>query len=404
MKNGTVILALLLLAVTGFQSLAGANVLPDSAIRAIGDRLAADQLDAGPNAGSWDGEPYFTGSIVMGLAQAYKRTCDPAYKGAAEAGGAFINATNGNYYGYGDEALAMAMLSSISSDSQNNTYRTDLTDFYSNIKAGDGGTLSFISYYHTGTEPSTAVFYLALHTLAAYYVDAEDKALFRMALIDYLALVDDDTTEWPVMALGVATWALARTGPMDATPVDAYGTGEQIWWLVTLADLPAMLLSHQVTQGVYIGSFYWRFDHTGGLGDPVLTRGFTEDAVFGALGLAAAARAVPSLDVDDAIADARTALLIGVNPDGTVYGHLQEDSPDMKVYAGDMLLALDGLIMPSDSNMDDIVNVVDLKKMAAYWLSSCADDCACQSMDTNGDGVISLPDFAALAADWLNEM
>lgn len=405
MKSGKLIVTVLLLGIAVLQSPVTAQgpANTGSAMVLIADRLAADQLIDGPNAGSWAEETGLTGSIVMGLAAAYDGRCHLAFREAAELAGAFINESTGKYYGLGDDAMAMAMLSSISANPQNNAYRSDLESFYEDVSAQEGGAAGFVSYYNTGTEPSIAVFYLALHTVASDYVDAAEKTVFREALIDYLALVDDDTAQWPVLALGMATWALSSTGQLDDTPVDAYGTGQPYWFLITLADLPGILLSHQATDHGVAGSFYWRFDHTDGLGNAdAVTNGYTEDAIAGSLGLAGAAKQDASLDLGDAIAAARAALLSGVNPDGTVYGHLSEDSPDMKVYAGEMLFALKELAADGDSNLDDAVNVTDLEKLANYWLGSCNDDCWCRTADTNGDGVANLADFAALAANWLD--
>ena len=229
-----------------------------------------DQAPGSLAEGSWPLEGEYTGSIVTGLVEAYHRTCADAYKQAALLGGEYIRERDGVsgliYLGYGDDALAFAKLSSISPDPQDNQWRTDLADFYQYVRESlhaDGylSTAGFISYYFAETEPSTAVFYLAHHAIAAYYVDAMDKEVWRDSVRAYLSQVTDDTAHYPVWALGAATWALAQTGPLDATPVKTLGLGEPYWVGRTLADLPALLLSHQKVGGPYEGSFFWRFDH-----------------------------------------------------------------------------------------------------------------------------------------------
>jgi hypothetical protein len=208
----------------------------------------------------------------------------------------------------------------------------------------------YLSHF-TSTEPSTTVFYLAYHVVAANYVKALYKGIWRNALINYLSKVDDDSADFPVMALGVATWALSTTGPLDDTLIDpsSYvescrifpsGKGTAYWSGKKLADLPAILLSHQVPSGeLYTGSFYWRFDHgDGGLGIPV--SGYTEDAIFATLGLISAYKANPALDLETAIHRAGQALLNGVSNEGKVFEHLWLESQDYCTYGGEMLQAL----------------------------------------------------------------
>ena len=307
---------------------------------AAGDTVtrAADRLVAQQAAnGSWVGEAGYTGSIVAGLVNAYDITGNLSYKTAAEAGGTWIlNNSAPNLYG--DEAYALTGLSSLAANPANNAWRTAVTDFYTAVKDGEGGTSGYIGGF-SSIDPSTATFYLANHTVAAFYVDATDRMVWRSGLIDYLADVTD-SAYYPVMALGVAVWGLAQTGPMDAAPVAPSAAPGSTWYGKTLADLPGVLAGHQVADGDYAGSFYYRFDHTGPGG--TAPSGFTEDAVFGTLGLMAADDADPGLSYDDEILAARTVLAAGVATIGSVYEHIWSGGATYHAYAGETLQALPG--------------------------------------------------------------
>lgn len=384
----------------------------ENSVDAIGTWLYGnqDQVGGSLSEGSWPPEGEYTGSIVIGLVEAYHRRCGEAYKEAALLGGEYIRERDSYpplvYLGYGDDALAFAKLSSISPDPQDNQWRTELEDFYQYIREsihGDGyqSTAGFISYYYSETEPSTAVFYLAHHAIAAYYVDAADKAIWRDSVRAFLAQVSDDTADFPVWALGVATWALAQTGPLDDTPVKTLGLGEPYWVGRTFADLPDLLLSHQKGSGPYEGSFFWRFDHTDGAGasgPQDRTHGFTEDNVFGVLGLAAALKANPDLpNVAAGISATKSLLSLGIDTDGSVWGHLWLASPKYFVYGGRMLTGFSGINVDGDMNMDDSVGPDDLVIFAQYWLDSSL--CKC---DFNEDGIINQVDFAmGPAKNWL---
>ncbi|MFW6107316.1 MAG: hypothetical protein ACOC8A_01350 [bacterium] len=311
-----------------FLMVASATAARADAVTRAADRLVADQATDG----SWPGDEGYTGSIVAGLVHAYEMTGTAAYRTSAEDGGDYILASaSGNFYG--DEAYGLTRLSDIAPDPQDNTWRTEVADFYQRLEDATGGTQGYIDDLVAGSEDiSIAVFYLAHHTLAAYYVDATDKGLWRTAVIDNLGLVTDDAY-YPVMALGLAVWALARTGPMDATLVDPDAPADSPWYLKTLADLPPMLASHQDTTTDYAGSFYWRFDHTGPGG---YASGYTEDTAFGALGLLASHDAGLG-DYAAAIADARDALELGVNAAGEVYEHIWEGTYLYYAYAGETL-------------------------------------------------------------------
>ncbi len=264
--------------------------------------------------------------------------------------------------------------------------------------------MGFISYFHAETEPSTAVSYLAHHAIAAYYADALDKEVWRNAVIAYLSQVSDDTADYPVWALGVATWALAQTGPLDDTLVKQPGLGEPIWVGVTLSDLPDLLLSHQQATGPYTGSFFWRFDHTDGAGGSGTEEchGFTEDNAYGVLGLAATIKADPGRSnagqIETWIAATKSLLPLGIEPDGSVWGHLWLSSEVHTFYGGRMLTALSGANVIGDINMDDVINLEDLKIFAEdFWL----DDCNCRG-DVNEDGIVNFTDYAmGLAKNWL---
>jgi len=383
-----------------------------AALRRACDQLVATQLEVGVNAGAWPEETAFTGTMAAGLAWAYQRTCEPMYLQAAERAAGFISRVSGIYYGYGDDAWAMLLLSEASADRWDNPYRANLAAFYEGVREMEGGTAGFIASYGTGTEPSTAVLYLAMHCVASDYVGATDAEMFRAAVRDFLAGVDDATASWPVLALGAATWALAETGPLDGGLVDPSGTGRPMWNLVRLEDLPGMLLGHQVVEGLegadgadaaIAGAFYWRFDHTdGGDGEGVVA-GFTEDTVFGAMGLAAAARRWGD-PVLGAASDRSLRVLVGVvDAEGRVGGHLWEPSPVRAVYAGELAAALAMLAAGADTNLDDVIDLADVRVLASGWLEPCDDGCRCGEADVNDDGRVDLEDLAAMASGWLGE-
>jgi len=295
------------------------------AVEAIADRLVADQLPDG----TWPGEADFTGSIVAGLATAYQVTGKEDYRTAAKLGGAYIlNSAGGNYFG--DEAYALTRLSEITKDP---SYARAAKKFYNTLD-----TYAYIRGFKA-TDRSNAVFYVAQHTVAANRVNAADAAIWRQGLIQYLSRVDDDVAYYPVMSLGVATWALALTGPMDATRVDPFGlTGEDYWTDVKFSDLPGILSSHQVTACDYDYTFYQRFDHTAA-GPGFQAAGYTEDTVFGLLGLIAAQKADLSLDLWASIIAGRNALASGVGVDGTLYEHIWSGGALYYVYGGEALQA-----------------------------------------------------------------
>jgi len=171
---------------------------------------------------------------------------------------------------------------------------------------------------------------------------------------------------------------------------------------VTLADLPGLLLGHQVLPGVQdAGSFYWRFDHGYG-GVPSAVSGYTEDTIFGTLGLVAASRADPALEFDAAILAARQALLGGVYGGGVVYEHLWLQGAIYYAYAGEMLQVLSELIIPGDLNLDGGINFIDFAFFADSWCDSgCAPCSWCNHADLNQSGEVNYFDMEIIANNWL---
>jgi hypothetical protein len=296
----------------------------EQAREAIADRLVAEQAPDG----SWPGEVDYTGSIVAGMARAYEVVGKDEYKVAAELGGDFILEISGGNF-YGDEAYALALLSEVTGDT---AYADAVREFYLLVD-----TYEYISAYQE-TDRSNAVFYIAHHAVAAHKVEAADAGVWRQALIDYLSLIADDVAYYPVMSLGVATWALAQTGPLDDTKLDPF-----YWGDVALSDLPDILLSHLVintTEGI-TGTFYHRFDHTAADED-FKASGYTEDTVFAVLGLMEATTS--EINFDEEIVSAQVILCLPILSDGIVYEHILsstlESPASYYVFGGDVLRAL----------------------------------------------------------------
>jgi hypothetical protein len=332
-------------------------------VKSLANRLENEQIKDGENTGSWPHEAGFTGSILTGMVSAYSYTYNSSYKSAIELSGDYIIRTaQGNFYG--DEAYALACLSQAIGDPCSNVWQTSLVDFYAAVK-DQVGTEIYTSQFSM-VDPSTAVFYLANYVVAAYYIDAEDKEIWRDALVDYLSRVDDNSSLFPVMGLGVSTWALTLTGQLDDTLIDPSGTGASCWSDKKLADLPSLLLSHQVPENeLYAGSFYWRFDHDG-YGDPV--SGYTEDAIFALLGLTSVSRTNPELDLASAIERTSQALVNSVDSTGNLYQHLWLPSQSFYVYAGEMLQALGELVTSKDLDFNEVSD----KKMNTNFTDSTA--------------------------------
>jgi F0F1-type ATP synthase membrane subunit b/b' len=311
------------------------------AIVAIANRLDQTQIKTGDDTGSWPNEADQTGSIVAGMVRAYEVTGDNTYKASAELGGNYIiSVANGNFRG--DEAFALSLLSQISDSPSDNPWRTALYNFYSDIKNDVNETEGYIISRFSVVDLSTAVFQIANHVVAAYLVNAEDKEIWREALIDCLVQVDDCSCDCPVMLEGIATWALAVTGPLSDALIDSSPSPTDYWCGKKFADLPALILSHQVHDGEpNTGCFYRLFGHSKcNLEDHI--NGYTEDAIFSTIGLVRASQANPALDLEAAICAALRALLEGINSEGKVFELLsaQEQSTDCYIYGGEMLQVL----------------------------------------------------------------
>ena len=300
---------------------------PAEAVDLIAARLEGEQIKEDAEAGLWPWEVLFMGPIVTGMASAYEWTEDPLYRSSADLAGAWIldaAIAQGNLLG--DEAYALVRLSEISDDPSHNIWQNALVDFFLSPRKhhSEDSTEEYLQAFDD-LEPSTATFYLAHYLVAADYVQDEDTDAYRKALIGHLYRVDDEA-DFPTMALGVATWALSLTNTSPDTPIMAYGSLPNPYWEgVTAGDLHGILRGHQVPEGEpFAGSFYWRFDHTDG-GTGGVVAGYTEDVVFGTLGLVATASKnadETSERADEAIAAAQAALLHGIDENGNVYGHL----------------------------------------------------------------------------------
>lgn len=288
---------------------------------------------------TWPDEEDCTGSIVAGMVSAYEITNDSDYLTCAEQGGKYILSTaNGSFCG--DEVFALCRLSQIYSDPSCNLWRSAVSDFFEDIRSDILGTEGYICQF-TDIEPSTAVFHLAYYVVAAYYAEVEDREIWRNTLINYLSQIDDHCSDFPVMSLGIATWSLATTGPLDDTLIDPYGTGSPYWNGIKLEDLPALLVSHQVPDGdLYTGSFYWRFNHDDDGDTGSCISGYTEDTIFATLGLISAFQANLNSHLDAAINAAYQALLDAVNSEGKVVEHLGVQNSDSYTFDGEMLLVL----------------------------------------------------------------
>lgn len=297
---------------------AAAGLTINEAVEAIGDYLIGEQLADG----SWLEEEGYVGSIVAGLVNAYEVTGNAGYRNAAELGASFIvNEAQGNFYG--DEAYALTRLWDVTGEA---AYVEAVRDFYNGLE-----TDAYTRYFEQ-TDPSNAVFYTAQHTVAAVMVGAEDAYIWREALIRYLSFITDDLAYYPVMSLGVATWALAQTGPLNDTLIDPFDlSGDGLWAGVTLSDLPDLLSSHQVINGTYAGSFYESFDHA--------NSGYTEDTVFGILGLIASDSKV-GVDYTAEILSGREALAWSVNRSGMVGEHIWNGGAVYYTYGGEVLQAI----------------------------------------------------------------
>ncbi len=396
----------------------------NAAVNRIADQLVENQIKEGSNAGAWPAQsPYprgwFTGTMVAGLTEAYWMTCKTAYRDAAELGGQWIldNADTCNFFH--DEAYALASLSEMACNPQDNTWRDALTQFFDCVRGqpddpedpefGDlAGTEWYIAKIADELDPAYATFQVAYYTVAAHYVDDPDKGIWRAGLIDLLATVEN-ASESPIMALGAATWALSLTGPMDDTPAfagDSQWTGFGGATASDLSDLPPLLKSYifhgPCILGKFDGHFYWLY-----LPQDEGDAGYTAPNVYGMMGLAAAMQTNPELDyrAEIDIVWRRTLNAIDVNGDvwyDAALGPGSSYDATYYAYAGELLQALSAAALPGDINRDDKVNPLDLKALAINWLSG--DGCStCSIADLTRDRQVNLADFAKLAEGWMLE-
>ncbi len=315
-------------------STATAGMIEDAVTRSANGLVTGQQP-----AGSWS-EFGFTGESVAGLAHAYELTGLAVYKVAAEAGALYCVYDEGGYdpgtgtYAfnglYASGAYALTRISEISATPASNGYRTAVDNFYEQARISTG-TQNYVNYYRDDSfaEDSSGVYDLARHTVSAYYVGATEKHLFRQGLIMALGDIDNGDNA-PVMALGAAVWALSQTGPLDSTPVNPVVGPGSLWYGVTLADLPDLLVGQQTLDGSFNTTF-----------DPADGSGFTETATMAALGLIAADEAYPSPGYGAEILSARLALAGGVDVGGEVYWEIGDSSyADSAFLAGETLEVL----------------------------------------------------------------
>ncbi len=335
MKNNLIITCMICVIISFLFASQLAMALPLSeTLEAVADSLVKNQSSNG----SWSGENGYTGSIVSGLTQAYQIKGTESYKESAEKGVQYIlDSYGGNFYG--DEAYALARLTEVTGEQG---YADLVLDFYNTLN-----TYEYIRGYDATTREKST-FFIAFHTVASHMVGATDAAIWREALISHLSLVGDDFSFFPVMTLGIATWALVQTGPMDDTRIDPFGLSDVSYWEdVMLSDLPDMLVGHQVPSGEYAGSFYVRFDHTAP-GPGYEASGYTEDTIFGLLGLIAANAAEPAngnsgvaiWDFQEEIQNAREVLAMSVHQSGLVQEHIWSGSQIYFFFGGELLQTL----------------------------------------------------------------
>jgi hypothetical protein len=374
-----------------------ADLLIGEAIEKIANRLQDKQIKKGLYAGSWPQEDDFTGSITAGIAHAYTMHCNELYKNSAELGGNCIFLiSQGNFYG--EEVYALTMLSKNSTDPNNNPWKTTLADFYHVVKYSEGGTEQYIDSF-SGTDNSIAVLNLSYYLLGAYYVDANDKQIWRQELISHLSYVND-SSYYPVMALGAALWALSKTGPLDPnTPIQPpSGQSLSYWNSKKLSDLPALLMNHQVQNSQSNpGSFYWQLTFT-----PESPHGYTEDAIFATLGLDAAYSVSHDPNLYSALIKARDALLKGITQEGRVYEHLSCTGDEYYVYSGEMLEVLTESIIPGDIDYNGTVDLTDFEIIYNNLnASECDKNCRCNGADLDYSNTVDILDFKIFLDNWL---
>ena len=333
--------ALLLLTLSGAVA-----ATPAAAYVGAEGRLAADRLVTSQTVvGDW-GEPTFVGEAIAGLVNAHKHFGDNAYLTAAEGGANFVlnrdgyNGTTytGGFLPFPPETYALARLA----QSNPATWLAPASTVFSQARTDFGSASAYVTatidfhLINLGNPIHNAVYDLARLAIAASLVNDVDAGIYRTAVIDNLADVDDNGSDPSVFALGAAVFALASTGPLDGTSLSGTST---VLNGRTLADLPGLLAGHQVTDGNdgTIGDFYWRFDH---IGAP--PSGVTETTTLAVLGLKISQDMDPStFSFTSEVSAARSVLAAGVGPIGQVY-YIGGNSTSGAgyVYAGETLEAL----------------------------------------------------------------
>ena len=307
----------------------GGQCFGDPVLRAA-DRLVQQQLPAG----DW-GEAGFAGEAAAGLIRAFELVGDPMYLAAAEAAGDFMlqdagyNANNGRYVfpPFPGETYAIARLSEVSSDQ---TKWNDATrDLFRQIAQQSGGTNAYIDDVFSAHQGilSSGIYDVSRLAVAADIVNGNDSAVYRTRLIAGLGDVDDavDGSEASAFALGIATWGLATTGPLDQTALS--GTSAVLNGR-TLSELPGLLAGLQNPGG----NFPWYFDGT--------FPGFSEATTSAALGLMASQDRNPGLyNFAAAIGGAREVVGQGIGPDGRAYFEIGVATPgtDSHYLAGEAI-------------------------------------------------------------------
>jgi hypothetical protein len=390
----------------------------NQAVRRVADRLVAEQETSAPLEGAWGAKGglsagSFTGTMAAGLADAYWMTCEPAYRDAAEAAGYWIWDNAPGCALYYDEAYAFMQLSQIACDPADNDWRTALGEFYGCIESqpldedyGLAGTALFIAQIEGHLAPPYATLEVAYYTVAAYFIDSPDKAFWRSELIRLLEAANA-VSDIQVQTLGVATWALAKTGDLDATScfvgVPAW-SGYPGGVATSLEQLPALLESYQVpgTYPIYDNHFYSVY-----LPPNEGFSGWIETNIFSLMGLDAAVESDASYDFRSAIDAAWAVNMQPVDQYGYVWYNAIDipgygDNVATYLYAGEFLQCQAATRLPGDIDLNDVVDIEDVKIMALNWLGPDA-PCPynCSVADLNRDRKVNLLDFARLGQGWL---
>jgi len=419
-KKGLGVRVIMFLAICGQSIFALTNVYaPEStsvAVQRIASRLVAEQETSGALSGAWGSKSgvtggTFTGTMAAGLAEAYWLTCNNTYKTAAENAGYWILDNAPGCALYYDEVYAFMQLSQIACDPSDNIWRTALEDFYGCIESQpadpDYGNLAGTELYTAMLEymldPEYVVFEVAYYTVGAYYIDTADKEIWRSELIRLLEAANTPNAS-QVMALGVATWALAQVGDLDSTAVYV---GASTWdkfpggVATTLAALPDLLETYQVPSAypTYHEHFYSVYDPPN-----AGFSGWTETNIYAVMGLDAAAESDSSYNFRSQIDAAWAVNMQPVDYNGDVWYNAipipgEGDNIACYHYAGEYLQYLAAARLPGDVNLDDSVDILDLDIIALNWIGNTG--CNCSIADLNHDRSVNLADFARFASGWL---